>query len=249
MNKIKIGIVGSILTRSCFEFGNKNYDVALSYYLNSIRSIVAPKLNIDVQIDKNTKKFDKDIIEKEINKDFFNDIKNSNIKYIVLDFIPDVMYGVSKINDSYVTNLRGKYRGSNIECKEIEAILSISSKNLDIWKKDFDKFIEEISIDIPKRNIIIHRVRFLPYYKDKNDNIKTFKSNNIMEKNEILKEMENYAIKKGCRVINLHNKLYFATEKHPWGLTQFSAEFNYNKDFLNKFNEYVINDIAKENLS
>lgn len=229
--KYKYFILGSCVTRDIFNFVSKDDYTIVDYYARTkMSSLISKSLEIqdeDIHLESS---FQKKIVKKDLNKTFFEDLKNTNFDYLIIDLI-DERFDLFKVGNSYIT-ISNEFRNSKLEeTLNGEKI----QKSLEEWKKDCEIFSKELLSIIPKDKIIIHHAIWANLYIE-NDKIYKFEQQRAIEKNNSLlgkyyKILENCL--SGCRVIHYESEL-LANAEHQWGLSPFHFEDEYYRSMSKK---------------
>lgn len=183
----KIDIFGSCVTRDLFECKNAD-KLSVGEYIarQSLFSAFAPPIHWEKdEISALTSDFQKRLLINDFEKLSFNRLKESNNKYLIIDFI-DERFNIVRVNNSYLTYSAELMRSEYLNNKEY----SIIDKKL--WTEEelkanmFDKvekFAYTISQIYKKRHIILHRAKMCDEYIGKDGEIKAFHPS-IIESNK-----------------------------------------------------------------
>ncbi|EHN3615201.1 TPA: DUF6270 domain-containing protein, partial [Escherichia coli] len=172
---LKVGIIGSCVTRDAFEVTNNVYDVKGAYFPRaSLISLMSKEVEPSPTLINIEKQWVKWVLNNDYNKSTLQQLKSISPDLICIDLI-DERYDLVSINDSYLTRSDElvKYivdvNNVSIEkilkrgCAETEAIF-------------FEKavcFCEKINNLFPGVLVVIHEARYSDYYLE-NGNIQKF---------------------------------------------------------------------------
>ena len=255
MNKIKLYIIGSIATRGCFEYVDKStyqdlYEICGLQYQSSFISLMSKPLKLkNLDIISKINGWNKTVVTRDMNKIFLDELKNCKPDYIIIDLVSETEYGVIKIEDTYISNIRGKTNKMNLNAYETNEISIKNNKELyiELLTKNINSFKEFCKTNLPNTKLIFHIAPYLYSYFDECRVTKKFENKDLMSKNKQLKELYNMNfITNEDLVIDINDKTYFSTSKHKISLAPLHYETKYYKDFISELNRVVLKDFIKE---
>ena len=242
---IKIYIIGSIATRGCFSYSSKDvyddiYDISGIQYQSSIISLMSKACNVTNYNINNISGWNKKTVCRDFNKIFLKELISLKPDYIILDLISDVQYDLISIENSYVTNIKGKTNKIGMDLNNLKVINIFDNKDeyLNLFKQSFDKFKLFIKENLPNTKLIIHKAKFAYSYLDECMVARSFKNLNLIEKNRLLDEIYSYCTKD--LMIEMDDKAYFSNIKHPISLNPIHYSNDYYTDFHFKLNKIVL---------
>ncbi len=241
----KIACYGSCITRDNFNSKlNHNYKeryrcVVTSEH-SSIISVLSPEVKFDSEkLDYTVSKFaarNKEIAEADLNKTFLRDLIENQPDYLIMDFFPDIFFGVVFSNDNIMTNNHW-YLCNTTYYKELpqKFILKIendTSNYLSVWMPAMENFMRFIKNNLPNCNVIINKARFGNRVLE-NNTVSYLQPLSLY--NEIWDKIDNYVINKfHLKYIQLDHSKYFLTKNHTLGWNLFHLHYhdNYYHDFM-----------------
>jgi hypothetical protein len=261
MKKLKIAIIGSCASRDNFNsmfipHYKDFYNCVFHQNQMSMISLVSQPIPYEAsKIDGPLSPHDKRQFQTELEKSAYAHLIINQPDYLILDFYADVLMGIRKIGDSYITNKRWKFSQTTLYSELHEGNEITINKNpenyLRLWKESVDSFFEFANTYLPKCKVIVHKARFTDEYLDEssgevkklNDKITSIDTKTCNKWWDIFDNyiIENYNVRK----IDYKNN-YLASESHPWGLFQLHFEDAFYKDFTNQLLSIIVNDLKSE---
>lgn len=249
---IKIACFGSCITRDNFNSKlNPNYKstfecVATSEH-SSIISLLAPKVQYDLnKLDFTLSEFslrNKEIAIKDLERSFLIELIETQPDYLIMDFFPDIYFGVVFSEDKIMTNndwyLCNTTFYNELPNKHILKIEKNTKDYLSVWIPAFMNFMDFMKINVPNCEIIVNKARFSNHILD-NNNIYYLPP--IDNYNTIWEIVDNYIISKyELKYIELDHSKYYLTKKPTLGWKIFYLHYhdNYYHDFLKKLMKIV----------
>lgn len=253
----KIGILASCASTDAFRsYYNKNYkdyfEVVFTRPRISTISLMSTPLDFneeDLKImpENPANKFRKEILKNDLSKQFFNKLKNEDIDYLIIDEFFEIIFGIIKINKTFITNNFWDYPETEFY-KKLEYMVKFSPEEnfeeyFKLWKIACDEFFSYMNTHFPKIKIILNKVRltfvFLKnnctYYSDETIKIKAKKYNPLIEK------LENYIIENHDVIIIDCISNITGDENHIWG----KGVVHYNKEYYSKFYKRMLEIITE----
>lgn len=239
---LRIGIIGSCVSRLAFrsDFIPENkafFNVVQYQFHTSIISIMSRPIDYDRTLFKgNDDEYAKEHLMSELEKDGLNNLIASNPDILVIDFYPDVHFGISYTETSIITNKCWRY-------KKIEAFNKIKIKNslaptidfeeyFNLWKDSLDKFMQFMNDFLPNTKIIITSARFSKLQNIQGEHKPINSEFDLDKRNFIWNKLDDYAIEKyNLDRIDLRHG-YMATSNHTHGLDPLHFEIEYYADFI-----------------
>lgn len=121
------------------------------FNFSSIISLMNPIGSALVCSHKN--KYREIMINRELNVDFWNIIKEIEVQYIFMDFIEE-RFDLLKYMGGYITKSNA-FDEASIELSDYQIVKRNSEKCIDLWKVSFNKFIEKLRVELPECSIVI----------------------------------------------------------------------------------------------
>lgn len=256
--KVKVACYGSCITRDNFNSKlnpdyKDTYECVATSEHSSLISLGAPEVQYDDnKLDFTLSEFslrNKEIAIKDFDRSFLTDLEKTQPDYLIMDFFPDVFFGVVFSEDNIMTH-NDWYLCNTTFYKELpkKFVLKVdknAEEYLSVWLPALGNFMNFMKNNVPNCEVIINKARFSDRILD-NDSIYQLPS--LDNYNKIWDILDDYVISKyGLRYIELdHSKYYLA--KNPtlgWKIFQLHYLDNYYQDFLNNLNELVTQEVLK----
>lgn len=254
---VKLAILGTCFSRAAFnsndDYHNKDYkryfEISYSHFWFSIISCMSEPLEF------NRDNF-KDISDKEIqninrvyNKTDFEEMKETQFDYLIIDFFVDAIHGVRLFEDGKilapnVTLNKSEYYKNNILNETIQ--FDYRSENyFDVWKNKCDEFIKGISQVIDEDKIILNLGGLTDEYYDKNGQRKSYIETKKFTKSElncfnlVWNRMNNYFLSKlpNAKVIDMDKYEFIGSEEHPITPGPHHYEHTYYKSYIGELSK------------
>ncbi len=184
----------------------------------------------------------KEHLMSELEKDGLINLIATNPNLLIIDFYPDVHFGISYTQNSIVTNKCWRY-------KRVEAFKEIGIKrdlhplqNFDeyfhLWAASLEKFIEFTNMYLPNTKIYITNAKFSNIYLEDGRDILLEVPYDIEQRNIVWDKLNMHAIEKfNLKEIDM-NRGYLLSPEHIHGIDPLHYEKKYYSDFvLNFFNQ------------
>ena len=243
MSLVNVGIIGSCVSRDNF---NSKFNAGYTRLFNckltinhiTFASLVSGKIDFkeeDIDLENPADAY---LTIRELSRSYMEEIQNSDLDYLLVDFGTDIFYGIliadnNILTDDYRRVAKTKFY-SQLQNKRFLNLINDPDEYFEIWKESFDKFVEIIYTIKPNVKIIINKARAVREYKNKQGNIKEIKTvRNIDRMNEMWDKFDDYAIKThGFDYIDLSPEDYISYEDHPW---EGQHPAHYIKEFYENF--------------
>lgn len=252
MNKITVSICGSSATRGCFELHNLKdlndiIDVVNIQYQSSFISLGSKPFNKNLKFSDMITNWNKTVIQRDLSKEYLEELKELQPQFIVVDFISDILYGTLKFGDEVITNNRGKLKEVQFEDKGVVFNIKTDYEAfINDWFISVSEFMGFVKENLPNTKVIIHSARFIRSYYEYNNTVRPFDKYDTLENNTILNEMERKLEEFNLNYINLNGEKYFSSERHKWKKNTIHYEQRYYRDFLLEFYKIAFKEILKK---
>ncbi|MFJ7683421.1 DUF6270 domain-containing protein [Peribacillus butanolivorans] len=258
-NAVKIAVLGSCFSRNPFNSTNyfnptykQNYKCVLTQFHSSIISMVSNPMQIDVAKMDDVTEYNKYFIQSDFEKNFFDQIKELRPEYLIVDLYADAARDIIKINDDTIVSASLALRQSKY-FKEFMEYEVVTHDNNDtyfaLWKEAMIQFAEKIKEYLPEDRIILNIGGFTSTYYDEDGSIKRFPRDHIIQRNNYFWDKLNSWFMQcipGCKVINLKDTKYIGQHDHPFGKTFSHYQSGYYKEFMNRLNKLVMQDLQSD---
>ncbi|NEY19384.1 hypothetical protein G4D61_05300 [Bacillus ginsengihumi] len=257
---VKLGIIGSCFTRLAFsskdDFFNPDYktyfSVEFSHFWPSIISLFSNPIDFKEENFPEVKGTDLVNLKREFEKSTFNELKNKNIEYVLIDFFVDAIHGVRKFKDrdAYVVQHGSMQRTSFLKDKLLKETEQFDYRNPSFWekwKKSCDQFIMELEKLIDLDKVILIWGGLAKEYYDKNKLVKNFAGEKRFTNtqlnyfNNIWNKMNNYFLSKApnAKLIDMRKYNYLSTMDHKDAFGPHHFESNYYKSLIGELSKIV----------
>lgn len=243
---LKVGIIGSCVTRDAFEVTNNVYDVKGAYFPRaSLISLMSKEVEPSPTLINIEKQWVKWVLNNDYNKSTLQQLKSISPDLICIDLI-DERYDLVSINDSYLTRSDELVKYIvDVNNVSIEKILKMGCAETEaIFFEKAVCFCEKINNLFPGVLVVIHEARYSDYYLE-NGNIQKFS-----EERRFLNALTNARLNiyyellkekiKNSISIRLDEQYVVSCKEHKWGLSPFHYINDYYVEFINKLNTISI---------
>lgn len=255
----KIDIFGSCVSRDIFNV-NEQFSNCLGCYISraSIVSLFYKPVDLN-QININlASSFQKRMAENDIYKTTFSKLRESNSRFLLVDFVETVRFRLAKIKNTYVTcspEFENGAKGQRFILNSISDDNTFICNDLSVY---VDYFCNEIKKIYEESNLILHKVRwsnkYIPRIDSQNNvmckgkNLINFSSeqikiNSIMNKRTVYLEncfLNNFP---KAKILDLSELNLAADENHVCGLYPVHKEQRYYEEAAKILNEIICNNI------
>ena len=163
--KKKIAVIGSDFTGQLFE-DNSDYELVDFEYDQSVISTMAPPiLEKGLHLSKVINPKDQNALFTELKKDTIHSLKTSQANVVVMDFMPDLYYGVIlEENGSVITNKVHIFKNYPIfrQIKVENSLDPLTNQKfyLNLWKASFKEFAKVLERVLPDTELVINGITF-----------------------------------------------------------------------------------------
>ncbi|OJE32128.1 hypothetical protein BAQ47_05620 [Bacillus tropicus] len=256
--KVKIAVSGSCFSRSAFqtkEFFNpkykENFEVVHTNFHSSIPSMMAkPKVFEETYLGECTD-FQKRNIKNDFEKNFFENLLNSNSDFLIIDFYADAVRPLIYFEDGVMITDSYTLRGTDYiyHLGNSKIITHYDENYLAIWKKSFDKFADKLEKLYDPNRVILQRARTALKYIDKSGKVNSFNKEEVLDSrvsNNLFEYMEMVFLERfpNASVLDLTKKGYLGYEDHPEGKSVSHYQSEYYRDFLIELEKIILQKIS-----
>ena len=250
-NKKNIALFGSCLVKDPFTtFFNKDYkkfyDVKIMDQKHSLISILQEKVSVDESLldifPKNpANNFQSRCLKEDFNKSFINQMKSTNIDYLIMDIFFEIGHGILCYDGNIITNdsnlRKAKFFDTLDDFKEL-TLINNSEEYFKIWTKYCDEFFRFLEIYCPNTKVILAQAWAETKVMKSDGTI--YEDNVFIQRanshNPLYEKLENY-------ILNHFDVYYLAVDKdniicnedHVWG----KFYVHYTNDYYVRFYEKV----------
>lgn len=236
LNKVKVFILGSCVSRDSFSVDDLNTKFEIINYIarTSLARVTFPKIkNIQLDISLESK-FQKRLVNSDLLNSLLDTVKASHFDYMILDFI-DERFGLIEFDSTFVTN--------SFEFQNAKLVDQSNSKKLDVdtleflhkWEKGFCKILEHVS---PSK-IIINDVQWA--YKT-DDSQYTFEIDRIYKGMLLMNNLYRIAQKyiPAENFIQYPSNIFLAKTDHKWGVAPYHYQDKVYQYFMQRLKEIIL---------
>ena len=235
---VKVGIIGSCVTRDAFELEDCGFDVKGSYFPRaSIISLMSPPI-ITTSLQLNTdQQWIKWVLTNDHNKSTLSQLQQKQPKIICIDLIEE-RYDVISFANSYLTRSDEllKYHNDINTIQKDNLIKRGSEQAEELFYEKALSFCDKINSNHPDTLVVIHRATYCNYYRE-NGRIIKFAEKKCFSNSLINSRLELYyellASKlKNVTSIRVDEQLTLSCKHHKWGVSPFHYIDEYYQDFI-----------------
>lgn len=242
---LQVGVIGSCVSRLAFRSDfvpqSKNFfEVSHYQFHTSLISLMEKYISYDFKSFKGSDDdYAKEHLMSELEKDGLVNLIATSPKLLIIDFYPDVHFGISYTDNSIITNKCWRYKRveafKEIDVKEDLHPLHNFGDYFHLWSASLEKFIEFTNIYLPSTKIFITSAKFSDTYLKNGVNTLLDISYDIEQRNIIWNKFNRYAIEKfNLNEIDMNRK-YLLSSQHIHGLDPLHYENSYYNDFILSF--------------
>lgn len=244
---INVAVLGTCFSRNALNtmyYFNPDYKKYIRCVFTQFHSRL-DSLNANPAPQELSQQYEKDNefnhIKVDLDKTFYEKLYESNAEVLVFDLYSDALLKpIQLVNNSIVTYnyliKNNNNLGSFVKDWDVNKYLT-EEEVLERFKYNLDIFMENVTNIIPENKIILNRGRLAETYMDDDEEIKTFKTINLIKRNNYFWEkIDNIVISNypNVKIIDLSKKNYLASKSHPFGFSFSHYESEYYKHFLNE---------------
>ncbi|RXZ01669.1 DUF6270 domain-containing protein [Fictibacillus sp. S7] len=258
-DSVKVAVLGSCFSRNPFNSNSyfnpgykKNYSCVLTQFHSSIISMVSNPATIDIDQLDDVSDYNKYFIQQDFEKTFFDQIQEQDPEYLIVDLYADAARDVMKLADDVYVSASLALRQSKHFKHYMDNELITHDNNRDylkLWKDAMILFAEKITNYIQEDKVILNVGGFTTKYQDNDGSVKAFPREHIIRRNNYFWDQLNawfIECLPGCKVIDLRDTSYIGQHDHPFGNTFSHYHSGYYKEFMNRLNKLVMQDLQKE---
>ena len=246
-------IYGSCVSRDAFGLIDKDILKPVGYTARySLARLNFPKVNNKHDISLLSSKFQKKILQRELDNHLLNDISQENPEFVVIDFIDD-RFGLVEIEERVFVTNSFELRNAKITDSNSRVISAKSDEFFDLWAKGVDRFLEFAKDNDFLDKIVINAIFWANNYEDGLE-ITNYPSTSydsqeyIKSFNDLLKKQYNYLADKlnSNQFIYYPKDLLVADPNHKWGKSPFHYGNEVYELFLKKVDEFSFSYLKSE---
>ncbi len=250
-NKKNIALFGSCLVKDPFTtFFNKDYkefyDVKIMDQKHSLISILQERVPVDESLleiyPKNPQNnFQSRCLKDDFNKSFVNQMKSTDIDYLIMDIFFEIGHGILCFDGNVITNdsnlQKTKFYERLIDFKEL-SLINNYEEYFKIWTKYCDEFFRFLKIHCPSTKVILAQA-WAETKVLKNDGT-IYEDEVFIQRanthNPLYEKLEKYIINNfDVYYLTIDKENIICNEDHVWG----KFYVHYTDDYYVRFYEKV----------
>lgn len=264
--KLKISAVGSCVSRDPFNsLFNPEYKDFFTFKNYQFQSALISLMSQPVSYDSLNYKFVESVSENtnwhfrtELNKRFLAEVVSVQPHYLIIDFYSDVLFGVVKCGNSFLTNKKKSFSKNNLwsdlNLGEEINLKKDYKKYKKLFKQSAQKFAAFCREYLPGTKIVVNSARFTNQYWDPvAQELIQFAQDTpgyYENLNNLWSELDDIFIKElNCSVIKYTKKYYADPNYRYGGLHTVHYMNNFYSDFKNKLLKIIFDDLTDKNIS
>ncbi len=262
-NKKNIALFGSCLVKDPFTtFFNKDYkefyDVKIMDQKHSLISVLQEKVPVDESLleiyPKNPQNnFQSRCLKEDFNKAFINQMKSTEIDYLIMDIFFEIGHGILCFDGNVITNDSNLQKTRFYEGLNDFNVLNLidnSEEYFEIWTKYCDEFFRFLEIYCPNTKVILAQAWAETKVLKKDGTI--YEDEVFIQRanihNPLYEKLENYIINHyDVYYLTVDKKNIICNEEHVWGKFYVHYTDEYYVRFYEKVGEIIhLDELRKE---
>jgi hypothetical protein len=252
-NAINVAVMGTCFSRNMFNSGlyfNPGYKQVLNcsftQFHSSIISVMTEPFQFDLDKYTDMTSSERNFVKEDFAKNFFENLKNSNADYFLIDLYPDVIRPVLWVTDKSAITLSYVIEDSELlNDLPVKRLVDHIDNNefYNEWTKYADAFIEKLTEIIPPERIILNKGRFTTLYYDKDRKKTEFPNKMMIERNNYFwDKLDNYFYSKipNAQILDIRQKPYIGDINYPYGNSFSHYESSYYKDLFKELTLIIL---------
>lgn len=262
---VSVAALGSCVSRDPFNtLFNPSYKdffrVDAYQFQMSLISLMAPPISYqskDYQFESEISENSDWHFRTELNKRFLNDLVAASPDYLILDFYTDILFGVVKVERSYVSNKKNVFSKNKLwKSFKLGDEINVQDdfdRYFRLFKQSVASFMKYKERHLPDTKIVVNKARFTnQYWDDVKKEIVTFgnKTPGHYERlNQYWNMLDDYVIQTYQTESLSFDKTYYADPHYRYGgLHTVHYKNNFYEDFQLKLLRIVFNDLIEKKL-
>lgn len=231
MSSVKIGILGSCVTRDTFEYLPAHYfQIDPVFSRTSLISLMTPPIPLSYQDINLASEWQKRMVLFDFQKKLWEVLATQSVDLLIVDFI-DERFDLLFQDGSYVTRSH-ELAESGIESSgkyQFQLIPRFDPVTRQTWKWFCEMFIYKLEHYLPPEKIILHMAPWMTHYRSGSEVLPFEFPEWIASNNTELEEYYQHftRIWKGVHTLDLRGKGFVSDANHRWGLQPYHYEDAY----------------------
>lgn len=258
-NKIRLGILGTCMTRWAFsrkytDAYRSLYDVTFAHFWPSAFSLMEEPIPFPEERYADYPELEQGFARREYEKTSLKELAEAQCEYVLLDFFVDAIHGPRRMKD-------GKFIGYKAYAKDFyqdyllfdsEKYFMDSNGYFEAWKAYADRLIDELKSIMPENRIVLATGGLTHYFLSEDGQVKcfdgkTFKGSymtkhSINGLNYLWDRMNAYFIAKlpGAQVLNMRQYNFLAHDRNPGNVRPYHYQNGYYRAMSAELSRIVL---------
>lgn len=266
MSRIKVGIIGSCVTREAFITRNNPqykdvYDLGPLAWQTGLVSFLSTPVAADVaaSIEPGTKvnEHGARTMARDIAKTDRADLEEFAPDYLLFDLYSDVRYGLARIGDATITNNPNSFRKTDYFAAgdgfTTLHMANASAEYVPLVEAAVDELVEWQRRALPQTTLVLNCFRYSSYYRTSTGDLNFVKYRGDQKRDDLyrrlLRENDRYdslyrsiTDRHDLRTIDNRDRSYHSDGDHPYGISPWHFGRPFFQDFMADLDRMVLDD-------
>lgn len=266
MSRIKVGIIGSCVTREAFITRNNPqykdvYDLGPLAWQTGLVSFLSTPVAADVaaSVEPGTKvnEHGARTMARDIAKTDRADLEAFAPDYLLFDLYSDVRYGLARIGDATITNNPNSFRKTDYFAAgdgfTTLHMANASAEYVPLVEAAVDELVEWQRRALPQTTLVLNCFRYSSYYRTSTGDLNFVKYRGDQKRDDLyrrlLRENDRYdslyrsiTARHDLRTIDNRDRSYHSDGDHPFGISPWHFGRPFFQDFMADLDRMVLDD-------
>lgn len=266
MSRIKVGIIGSCVTREAFITRNNPqykdvYDLGplawqtglVSFLSNPVAADVAASVEPGTKVNEHGAR----TMARDIAKTDRADLEAFAPDYLLFDLYSDVRYGLARIGDATITNNPNSFRKTDYFAAgngfTTLHMANASAEYVPLVEAAVDELVEWQRRALPQTTLVLNCFRYSSYYRTSTGDLNFVKYRGDQKRDDLyrrlLRENDRYdslyrsiTARHDLRTIDNRDRSYHSDGDHPYGISPWHFGRPFFQDFMADLDRMVLDD-------
>ncbi|NQW88830.1 hypothetical protein HQQ88_00760 [Curtobacterium sp. VKM Ac-2861] len=266
MSRIKVGIIGSCVTREAFITRNNPqykdvYDLGplawqtglVSFLSKPVAGDVAESIEPGAKVNEHGAR----TMARDIAKTDRADLEAFAPDYLLFDLYSDVRYGLARIGDATITNNPNSFRKTDYfaagEGFTTLHMANASAEYVPLVEAAVDDLVEWQRRTLPQTTLVLNCFRYSSYYRTSTGDLNFVKYRGDQKRDDLyrrlLRENDRYdslyrsiTARHDLRTIDNRDRSYHSDGDHPYGISPWHFGRPFFQDFMADLDRMVLDD-------
>ncbi|QZQ56939.1 DUF6270 domain-containing protein [Curtobacterium sp. TC1] len=266
MSRIKVGIIGSCVTREAFITRNNPqykdiYDLGplawqtglVSFLSNPVAADVAASIEPGTKVNEHGAR----TMARDIAKTDRADLEAFAPDYLLFDLYSDVRYGLARIGDATITNNPNSFRKTDYFAAgngfTTLHMANASAEYVPLVEAAVDELVEWQRRALPQTTLVLNCFRYSSYYRTSTGDLNFVKYRGDQKRDDLyrrlLRENDRYdslyrsiTARHDLRTIDNRDRSYHSDGDHPYGISPWHFGRPFFQDFMADLDRMVLDD-------